>query len=117
MLFDSLFFFFKQKMAYEMRISDGSSDVCSADLDVRLGTCPPKAIDLVAWVAYRLGLFQGCRIHHPIAHVEHVIRFVTTYLQPGGFLIQARRGYRRSEERRVGKECVSKCRSRWSTFP
>src|SRR3546814_9315864 len=28
-----LFFFFKQKTAYEMRISDGSSDVCSSDLD------------------------------------------------------------------------------------
>src|SRR3546814_1317302 len=27
------FFFFKQKTAYEMRISDWSSDVCSSDLD------------------------------------------------------------------------------------
>src|SRR3546814_17817829 len=29
---DNLFFFFKQKTAYEMRISDWSSDVCSSDL-------------------------------------------------------------------------------------
>src|SRR3546814_3998618 len=29
----SLFFFFKQKTAYELRISDWSSDVCSSDLD------------------------------------------------------------------------------------
>src|SRR3546814_10475176 len=29
----SFFFFFKQKTAYEMRISDWSSDVCSSDLD------------------------------------------------------------------------------------
>src|SRR3546814_3249260 len=29
-----VFFFFKQKTAYEMRISDGSSDVCSSDLHV-----------------------------------------------------------------------------------
>src|SRR3546814_8506327 len=28
-----LFFFFKQKTAYELRISDGSSDVCSSDLE------------------------------------------------------------------------------------
>src|SRR3546814_7155336 len=28
-----VFFFFKQKTAYEMRISDWSSDVCSSDLD------------------------------------------------------------------------------------
>src|SRR3546814_3054013 len=31
-LFLVLFFFFKQKTAYEMRISDWSSDVCSSDL-------------------------------------------------------------------------------------
>src|SRR3546814_5001050 len=32
-----LFFFFKQKTAYEMRISDWSSDVCSSDLAAELG--------------------------------------------------------------------------------
>src|SRR3546814_4170058 len=32
--FCSVFFFFKQKTAYEMRISDWSSDVCSSDLFV-----------------------------------------------------------------------------------
>src|SRR3546814_3251061 len=32
MLFCMCFFFFKQKTAYEMRISDWSSDVCSSDL-------------------------------------------------------------------------------------
>src|SRR3546814_8253417 len=31
-----LFFFFKQKTAYEMRISDWSSDVCSSDLETGL---------------------------------------------------------------------------------
>src|SRR3546814_2609176 len=31
-MFCCFFFFFKQKTAYEMRISDWSSDVCSADL-------------------------------------------------------------------------------------
>src|SRR3546814_2445919 len=36
-----LFFFFKQKTAYEMRISDWSSDVCSSDL--RGGACPDKS--------------------------------------------------------------------------
>src|SRR3546814_8586364 len=37
MLLFALFFFFKQKTAYEMRISDWSSDVCSSDL-------PPRAV-------------------------------------------------------------------------
>src|SRR3546814_8121253 len=32
MLYSVFFFFFKQKTAYEMRISDWSSDVCSSDL-------------------------------------------------------------------------------------
>src|SRR3546814_1073977 len=50
------FFFFKQKTAYEMRISDWSSDVCSSDLEalelvssllsksrrVRMAGTPPK---------------------------------------------------------------------------
>src|SRR3546814_10600889 len=36
-----VFFFFKQKTAYEMRISDWSSDVCSSDLwDYDLGSQP-----------------------------------------------------------------------------
>src|SRR3546814_1889105 len=33
-----MFFFFKQKTAYEMRISDWSSDVCSSDLHVETAT-------------------------------------------------------------------------------
>src|SRR3546814_9010487 len=37
MLCHVFFFFFKQKTAYEMRISDWSSDVCSSDLRARRG--------------------------------------------------------------------------------
>src|SRR3546814_6738991 len=39
MLYCVLFFFFKQKTAYEMRISDWSSDVCSSDLQRRRARC------------------------------------------------------------------------------
>src|SRR3546814_9880709 len=39
MMFFFLFCFFKQKTAYEMRISDWSSDVCSSDLQ-KAGHCP-----------------------------------------------------------------------------
>src|SRR3546814_6857936 len=35
-----MFFFFKQKTAYEMRISDWSSDVCSSDLRLRRRNAP-----------------------------------------------------------------------------
>src|SRR3546814_9482413 len=43
-MFCVFFFFFKQKTAYEMRISDWSSDVCSSDLDERRAV----SVDLVA---------------------------------------------------------------------
>src|SRR3546814_10699587 len=37
-----MFFFFKQKTAYEMRISDWSSDVCSSDLTAWHGSCQTR---------------------------------------------------------------------------
>src|SRR3546814_5945248 len=85
-----LFFFFKQKTAYEMRISDWSSDVCSSDLEVRSGS-----------EAYRRA---DAADHQPDAE------------KPDGMDPHARVEQLpdRSEERRVGKECVSTCRSRWS---
>src|SRR3546814_18066399 len=53
LFFVSVFFFFKQKPAYELRISDWSSDVCSSDLDDlgerHAGTLPrPRAAEPVA---------------------------------------------------------------------
>src|SRR3546814_4588993 len=92
--FSFFFFFFKQKTAYEMRISDWSSDVCSSDLEA------------VA-VADRLVLQAAQRRH---CHgIERCIEVVDRHQQQLG-----RPLVERSEERRVGKECVSKCRSRWS---
>src|SRR3546814_4019109 len=48
-----MFFFCKQKTAYERRISDWSSDVCSSDLlfpatvDAVGGVWPPKGIEVI----------------------------------------------------------------------
>src|SRR3546814_11195091 len=50
-----LFFFFKQKTAYEMRISDWSSDVCSSDL-----TFPGGALNSGLYLSAR----RGCRCGH-----------------------------------------------------
>src|SRR3546814_7695558 len=48
LVFNLFFFFFKQKTAYEMRISDWSSDVCSSDLSAPScrvqGRCAPRHI-------------------------------------------------------------------------
>src|SRR3546814_19542735 len=100
-------FFFKQKTAYEVRISDWSSDVCSSDLtsvdehdslvagkdQIR----PPRhrpdmqpisetaSMHCTPECDFRAGILPPNPCHHP--------------------------GARRSEERRVGNECVSTCRS------
>src|SRR3546814_5652960 len=63
-------FFFKQKTAYEMRISDWSSDVCSSDL-VR----PPSGYDDLAlvvrfWKGGRLGL-SGVRLRNGHGRPKH----------------------------------------------
>src|SRR3546814_8698518 len=98
-----VFFFCKQKTAYEMRISDWSSDVCSSDLHE-----------------------PGCDQRQPHAGPEE------QRMAPGDARWLRRRGQQgrrdghgecgdagqggkhdlRTEERRVGKECVSKCRYR-----
>src|SRR3546814_10809908 len=88
-----LFFFFKQKTAYEMRISDWSSDVCSSDLYMGQGA-----------LLFREG-FPA--LDSPFYN-----------LAPGWFQLPlvGIATLARSEERRVGKECVSTCRSRWSPY-
>src|SRR3546814_1475345 len=86
------FFFFKQKTAYEVRISDWSSDVCSSDLSLEPGH------DRRRFLGRRRG---GAGIGYAMACDGQRSRW-----QPAN----------RSEERRVGKECVSTCRSRWSPY-
>src|SRR3546814_4618943 len=101
-------FFFKQKTAYEMRISDLSSDVCSSDL-----LCN-REIKFRHFLDAARALGAG-RI--ATGHYARVAR------ESGQWqLLRARdrdkdQSYFRSEERRVGKECVSKRRSRWSPDP
>src|SRR3546814_3042165 len=97
-------FFFKQKTAYEMRISDWSSDVCSSDLH-------HHADELLVLVMMVEGEFD-----QPLQRLDRrqalgvELRLAFAH-QPVGVL----EGAQRSEERRVGKECVSTCRSRWAT--
>src|SRR3546814_9107597 len=87
--FDVLVVCFKQKTAYEMRISDWSSDVCSSDLGGWASRPAP-------------GNGGGWRNAKAARH--------------GRRRNARQRTERRSEERRVGKECVSTCRSRWSPY-
>src|SRR3546814_12352510 len=128
-------FFCKQKTAYDMRISDWSSDVCSSDLlDVKDLTKQNDykrtflGLNLLGYLApsdwtvrpYLLGNVNG-----------HSLKFLSERTGGGGvgaglgafFNLSQNLDVRlegrynldfRSEERRVGKECVSTCRSRWS---
>src|SRR3546814_11031052 len=115
-MFIFVFFFFKQKTAYEMRISDWSSDVCSSDLGRRRGLCLRGAGDSAGG-----GAGGGARLgrHRLAAHRDgsgaaddHSGR--GPVLRGHGPQDERAVDGHRSEERRVGKECVSTCRSRWS---
>src|SRR3546814_5773027 len=88
-----LFFFFKQKTAYEMRISDWSSDVCSSDL------VAAYFVDKWKYYSTRSRSRSAIKLYSPL--ISQFDEDQTTF---------------RSEERRVGKECVSTCRSRWSPY-
>src|SRR3546814_12868528 len=57
------FFFFKQKTAYEMRISDWSSDVCSSDLKLRVGSpYNRESLDLALKDLFATELFSDVQI-------------------------------------------------------
>src|SRR3546814_10527364 len=98
-------FLFKQKTAYEMRSSDWSSDVCSSDL---------------GYVADG----EGYLLAHldQVAHASRLTPHQVEELSAQGDLQivdirnvgEVETG--RSEERRVGKACVSRSRSRWSPY-
>src|SRR3546814_8603553 len=114
-----LLFFFKQKTAYEMRISDWSSDVCSSDL--------ADVTALIVRQYLRDDLFGFLRFHRNIAggahlraqlHIQQTQEMMNLRHRGDGGLAAAAAGalLDRSEERRVGKECVSTCRSRWSPY-
>src|SRR3546814_9619341 len=101
LLFGSVFcsFLFKHNTAYEMRISDWSSDVCSTDL-----TGDPAEAE--RWFEQ----FEGAGLDGVVAKPLDA-----PYTQNGRTMFKikhARTADVRSEVRRVGKVCVSPCRSR-----
>src|SRR3546814_5317385 len=111
-----------------MRISDWSSDVCSSDLlDPAVGQGTDEAQELDGVAGALLGHHQ-----HPLPRNEAAVpgpdpgrsvffeyprpfRPVLVLGEPAGVVAACQQA--RSEERRVGKECVSTCGSRWSPYP
>src|SRR3546814_12672837 len=105
-----------------MRISDWSSDVCSSDLFLGFHLAGGDVVldDLeIAGLAH---------IGRPDRHARRHAEPLEHKLLPGLLVLPIRlhqtcrppvapaRPPPRSEERRVGKECVRTCRSRWSPF-
>src|SRR3546814_19070297 len=96
-----------------MRISDWSSDVCSSDL----GDCVWDGVYVThdGGRTYQDRSFDGSpwrqRNEPDPTKINYATQFWCTtdpvvYFSAAG----------RSEERRIGKECVSTCRSRWSPY-
>src|SRR3546814_19769192 len=99
-----------------MRISDWSSDVCSSDLSSQHTSWPPSAslaLSSARQQPYRNGLHR---------HAMHWLVWTLHCRQPCFEWRHAMTGFfesslvARSEERRVGKECVSTCRYRLSPY-
>src|SRR3546814_10109085 len=109
-------FFFNQKTAYEMRISDWSSDVCSSDLAVNVRASGSRLTSSGVPEPTGLNARFGTDYEAVMAQAA-----VNVFARLGGRFTQEIRvsadvANARSEERRVGKTCVSKFRSRWSTY-
>src|SRR3546814_14438030 len=99
-----------------MRISDWSSDVCSSDLLTRLLDNTQYGIlgyfetwVMLAVAIAKLGAQHSIiRFYPPVSDDRQLGHFATNLV-----LLPI---IARSEERRVGKECVSTCRFRWSPY-
>src|SRR3546814_13701743 len=107
-----------------MRISDWSSDVCSSDLIEEITEFDPLTGKKIANLNY-VRVFANSHYVTPgptLKQASEAIRHELTErlkeLEAEGRLLEAQRLEQRtrSEERRVGKECVSTCRSRWSPY-
>src|SRR3546814_4108005 len=109
-----VFFFFKQKTAYEMRISDWSSDVCSSDLapafaeqstEAEMLVTGIKVVDLLAPYARggKIGLFGGVGVGKTVLIQELINNVAKTH---GGYSMFAGVGERTREGNEIGRAHV-----------
>src|SRR3546814_11231364 len=112
-----------------MRISDWSSDVCSSDLDQLNGDFTEvttregfkiahdiSAYSFVALAKAGREMMKGRNGSLLTLSYLGAERTMPNYNVMGMAKASLEAGVRRSEERRVGKECVRTCRSRWSPY-
>src|SRR3546814_10638999 len=115
-------FFFKQNAEYEMLISDWSSDVCSSDL---LSAAVGVMMVVVTYLTVHIFPGRAAFLITGALMATCMSANVFFWIIPGQRRMVAalKAGQKpdpldglRSEERRVGKECVSTCRSRWAPY-
>src|SRR3546814_14510073 len=105
-----------------MRISDWSSDVCSSDLalnrptQVAEGATDALAAEAAGAQSGSVDSFQRAVLRRYEPATREGVATVLAAQTRSGDNVAASPRWARSEERRVGKECVSTCRSRWSPF-
>src|SRR3546814_20202304 len=110
-----------------MRISDWSSDVCSSDLTLfaAVGGREQRVVLADPDIDARIDL--GPALTHDNVAADHVLTAeffhakatagrIATIARGTACFFMGHDRCSRSEERRVGKECVSTCRSRWSQY-
>src|SRR3546814_1445904 len=103
--FDNIIIFFRQNTAYEVRVSDWSSYLCSSDL-VLLQAGLKKDIPLYS-------VFTIDAVTLKLQKDLALDTFFGLFWAPD-LPFATNTKFVRSAERRVGKECVSTWRSRWS---
>src|SRR3546814_7629058 len=116
------FFFLKQKTAYELRISDWSSDVCSSDLLGLYRGLYKIAVKMQGRIPRPGCTFREYSHATPctqyldgsVNHIANSMPLATLNKKRTAALGQQTTN--RSEERRVGQECVSPFKSRWSPY-
>src|SRR3546814_14141397 len=98
-----------------MRISDWSSDVCSSDLGPQHLHLSARTVDADHFGHFRLYLAAHAEVQQ---HLHLWLSYAGSRCDTGAGTGLHHCGWCRirSEERRVGKECVSTCRSRWSPY-
>src|SRR3546814_16735142 len=100
-----------------MRISDWSSDVCSSDLVEIGGQGAEGRVGLHIDALHPATVDEIVDIGAAPGGAQHIVDAVLSEAQDRELLgVDVDLELRRSEERRVGKECVSTCRSRWSPY-
>src|SRR3546814_14110525 len=98
-----------------MRISDWSSDVCSSDLDQDV--LPGGQCTLGQLAHQQQRLFEKTGFGDQVKVGAHGLVGKVRGCGCGLRVLAAPRSHQpRSEERRVGKGCVSTCRTRWSAY-